>query len=209
MIASYPRYAARAHPFTLKGRPRTRRNQNEVRVVQRLEKLCGHDRVTPALRTLDHPALAGIFRSREQFGMGNGVFHRLDVGMRIGDVLRDVPAGLRPLDDPRANRPDAPFCQAVGIGGAPRTRIAFRNKVRLTLLDHGRDRRYGVASDHLDVAAVAMGQDELVDIGMRLGRLPAEHRHRDVAAFGMGCGAQKDGRGGNQERLQVTSPCGG
>ena len=57
-----------------------------------------------------------------------------------------------------------------------------------------------------DVAAIAIGQDEQIDIGHRFRRLPAERGQRDIATIGMGrTGNGRAGQnGGKQQFLDGT-----
>ncbi|MCY1385069.1 hypothetical protein D9M69_734030 [compost metagenome] len=77
---------------------------------------------------------------------------------------------------------------------AHRVDPGFGGHVGLALFHHGGQRGHGVAGHEFHFAAIALGQDDVVDVGQHLGRLPVHVGHGDFAAglrnrcFGRRCG---------------------
>ena len=146
--------------------------------------------------TAPHAVVLGC---REQFGACQRVLDGAEVGVGIGEVLGDPPAldaavgqGLR-RDD-----------QLAGIDGlgerlADRVDPDFRGEIRVALFLHRGEGGHRVAGDQRGVAAVALLEDDPVDLGDDLGRGPVHARDGDVAAF-LGIGGVQRGRGEQDAR---------
>ena len=134
--------------------------------------------------------------------------------MRLRDVFRDPPALDGTVGERNGRADQLAFVDAALDDVRQKVDPALGGQIRLALLDHRRDGRNRVADDDLGVAAVAFGQDELVERGENLGALPVHAGDGHVAAFGA-CRTRHgqeagDEAGGSKKMFHIRSLiCGG
>ncbi len=120
---------------------------------------------------------------REELGMFQQVGDRLDVRMRISNVLRYPPALHAAVGQGRAYLNDAAFLGSLLDHIRKQVNPGLWRDVRLTLFGHGGDGRNSVADRDFGVAAVSFVENDLVEIGDHLGALPVHAGDGDVAAI--------------------------
>ncbi|MCY1538980.1 hypothetical protein D9M68_745460 [compost metagenome] len=162
--------------------------------VPGLEGVDGGELAVPTRRAVVHHPLALVFHRRKQLGVLERVVDGLDRRVGVGHVFRDPPAFDAAVFQRLCGVVQLAFfhgrVQRLAHGVDP----GFGRHIGLAFFHHGRQRRHGVTRHQLHLAAVALGQNDVVDVGQHLGRLPVHVGHGDSAAslgnrcFGRRCG---------------------
>jgi hypothetical protein len=141
------------------------------------------DLAVPARGAIVHGALGSVFRRGEEVRVFQRILNGLDVRMGIGEEFRNPPAFDAAFRKQRCKLDQAAFGDRRVKRRAHGIDPHFRRDVRLALFVHGGKGRHRVAGHQRDRAAIAVFEDELVDMRGDARRGPVHFGDRDFAAF--------------------------